>query len=179
MAGNGGAAGAAQPGTYLVTVKGRRRYLGEDEPFSETIEIQVGTTQPTTATLGTGPCNSCHSGGRSLTEVAHANDNRAACAGCHAPLVFEPEGPIAVRVHYIHSRSDRVDAPAKKCASCHLTEESIQRTSKAACLSCHTSYPDDHLAAFGPVTSSYVGGGFESFEQCTGACHTSHPGDAL
>lgn len=169
----------AQAGTYLVTVKGRRRYLGEDVPFSKTIEIQVGTAQHTAAELDTGPCNSCHSGGGSLTQVAHANPNRAACAGCHAPLFGEPEGPVFVRVHYIHSRSDRVDAPAKKCATCHLTEESIQRTSKAACLSCHTSYPSDHEQAFGPVTSSYIGGGFESFEQCTGACHTSHPGDGL
>ena len=169
----------AQPGTYLVTVKGRRRYLGEDIPFSTTIEIPVGTAQPTSATLDTGPCNSCHSGGGALDVIGHALDNRAACAGCHAPLVAEPEGPLFVRLHYIHSRSDRVDAPAKRCASCHLTAESIQRTSKAACLSCHTSYPDDHVAAFGPVTSSYVGGGFESFDQCTGTCHTTHPGSAL
>lgn len=169
----------ANPGTYLVTLKARRTYLGEDIPVSKTIEIQVGTPAHTTATLDTGPCNTCHSGGSTLKALLHGNDNRAACAGCHAPLPFEYEGPIHVRVHYIHSRSDRVDAPPAKCASCHLTPESIQRTSKAACLSCHTSYPADHVASFGPITSSYVGGGTESFDACAGTCHQTHPGDGL
>ncbi|NMO16239.1 cytochrome C [Pyxidicoccus fallax] len=169
----------AEPGTYLVTVKGRRTYLGEDIPGSRTIEIQVGTTQRTQAPMTTGPCNSCHSQGGELSQVLHANDNRAACAGCHAPLAFELEGPIFVRTHFIHSRSNRFDAPLEKCSSCHLTKESIQRTSQAACLSCHKSYPDSHVAKFGPIESMYVGGGEESFQQCTGACHTQHPGSGL
>ena len=54
----------ALPGTYLVTVKGRRTYLGEDIPFSRTIEIQVGTRSAPRPPLTTGPCNSCHSQGR-------------------------------------------------------------------------------------------------------------------
>lgn len=165
----------ATPGTYLVTVKGRRVYLGQDVPGSRTIEIQVGSKKRTEAKLTTGPCNSCHSEGGELSEVLHANDNRAACNGCHAPLGFELEGPIFVRTHFIHSRSNRFDAPLEKCSSCHLTKESIQRTSKAACLSCHKSYPDNHVAKFGPIESMYVGGGRESFQQCTGACHTQHP----
>lgn len=169
----------AAPGTYLVTVKGRRTYLGEDLPGSRTIEIQVGTPQRTQAALTTGPCNSCHSQGGELSQVLHANDNRAACAGCHAPLAFELEGPIFVRTHFIHSRSNRFDAPLAQCASCHLTQESIQRTSKAACLSCHKSYPDSHVEQFGPIESMYVGGGPESFQQCTGACHNQHPGSGL
>lgn len=169
----------AGAGTYFVTVKGRRIYLGEDIPFSETIEVLVGTPTPTDPELGTGPCTSCHTGGGSLDMVAHANDNRATCAGCHAPLVFEPEGPVYVRVHYIHSRSDRVEKNVKKCSICHLTEESIQRTSKSACLSCHTDYPEDHVDDYGPITSSYVGGGFESFDSCDTGCHTTHPGDGL
>ena len=37
----------AAPGTYLVTVKGRRVYLGEDIPATKTIEIQVGSPQRT------------------------------------------------------------------------------------------------------------------------------------
>ncbi|QSQ20576.1 cytochrome C [Pyxidicoccus parkwayensis] len=169
----------AAPGTYLVTAKGRRVYLGEDLPGSTTIEIQVGTPQHTQATLPTGPCNTCHSQGGELSQVLHANDNRAACSGCHAPLEFELEGPIFVRTHFVHSRSNRFDAPLEKCSSCHLTKESIQRTSKAACLSCHKSYPDSHVARFGPIESMYVGGGQESFQQCTGACHTQHPGSGL
>jgi len=167
------------PGTYFVTAKGRRVYLGEDLPGSTTIEIQVGTPERTQATLTTGPCNSCHSRGGELSQVLHANDNRATCAGCHAPLEFELEGPISVRTHFIHSRSHRFDAPLQKCASCHLTKESVQRTSKAACLSCHKSYPDSHVEQFGPIESMYVGGGPESFQQCTGACHTQHPGSGL
>lgn len=169
----------AEPGTYLVTVKGRRVYLGEDVPSSRTLEIQVGTPERTQAALTTGPCNTCHSQGGELSQVLHGNDNRAACAGCHAPLGFELEGPIVVRAHFIHSRSDRFGAPKEQCSSCHLTRESTQRTSKAACLSCHKSYPDTHVASFGPIESMYVGGGRESFQQCTGACHTTHPGSGL
>lgn len=176
----------AVPGTYLVTVKGRRVYMGEDIPASKTIEIQVGTTQHTVPTLTTGPCNSCHSDGGELSSVLHANDNRAACAGCHTPLGFELEGPIFVRVHFIHSRSNRFDADLAQCNKCHLTNESIQRTSEAACFSCHKI--DDakkkHKSGmppgmFGDTTNMYVGGGRESFQQCTNTCHTTHPKSGL
>jgi hypothetical protein len=169
----------AQPGTYLVTIKGRRTYMGEDLPFSRTIEIQVGTPDHTTAHLETGPCTTCHTGPSALGTILHANDNRAACAGCHVPLGFEIEGPIFVRTHFIHARSNRFDAPLTKCATCHLTEESIQRTSKAACLSCHRSYPPSHIEQYGPIESMYVGGGRESFQSCTTTCHTTHPGSGL
>ena len=100
-------------------------------------------------------------------------------SACHVPLGFELEGPIAVRTHFIHSRSGRFDAPLNKCSNCHLNAAGIQRTSKAACLSCHKSYPQSHVAQFGPIESMYVGGGRESFDQCTGACHTTHPGSGL
>jgi hypothetical protein len=169
----------AKPGTYLVTVKGRRTYLGEDIPFSRTVEIQVGTRQRTQAPLGTGPCNTCHSGESSLGKILHANDNRAACNSCHVPLGFELEGPVFVRTHFIHSRSDRYGANLTKCSSCHLTKESAARTSKAACLSCHKSYPKSHVRNFGPIESMYVGGGRESFDSCTTSCHTNHPGSGL
>jgi len=169
----------AQPGTYLVTIKGRRTYMGEDIPFSRTIEIQVGTPRHTTAHLETGPCTTCHTGPSALGTILHANDNRTACAGCHAPLGFELEGPIVVRTHFIHSRSNRFDAPLTKCSSCHLTEKSIQRTSKAACLSCHQSYPPSHVDRYGPIESMYVGVGRESFQSCTSTCYTNHPGSGL
>ncbi|OJH36150.1 cytochrome C [Cystobacter ferrugineus] len=169
----------AEPGTYLVTVKGRRVYLGEDIPFSKTINIQVESARPTQPDLTTGPCNSCHSDGGELVKVLHANDNRAGCNACHAPLGFELEGPIAVRTHFIHSRSGRYDSPLQQCDKCHLTAESLERTSKAACLSCHKSYPDSHVQQFGPIESMYVGGGRESFQQCTDSCHKTHPGSNL
>ncbi|MBS2013309.1 MAG: cytochrome c3 family protein [Deltaproteobacteria bacterium] len=169
----------AVPGTYTVTTKARRTYLGEDIPYTSNVTIQVGTNTPTTATLTTGPCNTCHSGGGSLKKVLHANDNRAACAACHTPLAFELEGPVYVRTHFIHSRSDRFDAPLSQCKTCHLGNSGIQRTSKSACLSCHKSYPSDHVERFGPIKDMYVGGDRESFEQCSTSCHTTHPGSGL
>jgi hypothetical protein len=177
----------APPGTYTLTVKGRRTYLGEDIPFSRSIEIQVGSPARTQAVLATGPCNRCHSGPSALGSVLHGNADRAACAGCHVPLGFELEGPIYVRTHFIHSRSRRFDERSEsggrgtraECASCHLTRESIQRTSKSACLSCHTQYPPWHVLVFGRIQSIYVGGGRESFQQCTSACHRNHPHSRL
>ena len=170
----------APAGTYLVTVKGRRVYLGEAVSYTRTIEIQVDSTTRTHATLDTGRCNECHADGGELSSVLHGNDNRAACAGCHAPLAFELEGPIVVRTHFIHSRSRRVGEKAiERCANCHLGAASIQRTSKAACMSCHTSYPADHVSNFGPVVDVYIGGGAESFQQCTAECHATHPNSGL
>ncbi len=64
----------AEPGTYRVTVKARRVYLGEDVPASRTVEIQVGTTQRTEATLTTGKCSTCHQQGGELGKVLHATD---------------------------------------------------------------------------------------------------------
>lgn len=166
----------APPGTYFLNVKGRRTWLGEDIPASRTVEIQIGSRARTIPQLTTGNCTACHTGPSSLDRINHANADRATCAGCHVPLGFELEGPIAVRAHFVHSRSRRVDTPLTTCAACHLTPASIQRTSKAACLSCHISYPQSHTAVFGAVESIYVGGGRESFQQCTTACHTTHPG---
>ncbi len=169
----------APAGTYYLTIKGRRTYMGEDVPFTRTVEIQVGSPVPTEPTLGVGGCATCHNGESSLANVLHANAKLGTCAGCHVPLGFELEGPIYVRTHFIHSRSRRYDAPLTRCASCHKTPESIQRTSKSACLSCHKSYPAWHVQQFGPIESMYVGGGRESFEQCTTSCHRSHPNSQL
>jgi hypothetical protein len=169
----------APAGTYYLNIKGRRTYMGEDIPASRTLEVQVGSTQRTQPTMTTGNCGNCHSGSSALGKVLHANDNRGTCAGCHVPLGFELEGPIYVRTHFLHSRSNRFDVDLDRCATCHLTKESIRRTSKSACLSCHTSYPQWHVAAYGPVESIYVGGGRESFDQCTDSCHRSHPNSRL
>ena len=169
------------PGTYFAAMKARRTYLGEDTPQGKVIEFQVGTTTHTHETLETGHCNDCHASGSGsdFKRILHGIDNRAACTTCHAPLDFELEGPVYVREHFIHSRSDRFDAPLTSCSTCHLTQGSIERTSKSACLSCHKSYPADHVASYGPVTDMYVGGGAESFGQCSTTCHTNHPGSGL
>lgn len=169
----------AEAGTYRVTFKGRRTFLGQDIPRSRTVELQVGTATHTSASLDTGPCTSCHSQGGQLDRVLHANDDRAACGGCHVPLSFELEGPVFVRTHFIHSRSDRFDAQVSDCSNCHLTQDSISRVSKAACLSCHTSYPDSHVQSYGPIVNMYVGGDRESFDSCTESCHQNHPRSGL
>ena len=168
-----------EPGTYYAVLKGRRTYLGQDIPESKVIEIQVGSPVPTTPAMTTGPCTSCHQDGGAFSRIPHGLDNRAACTTCHAPLSFELEGPVFVRIHFIYSRSNRYDAPLKKCKNCHESAAGIQRTSKAACLSCHTSYPDDHVAAYGPIVDMYVGGRDESFAQCASSCHATHPGSGL
>jgi hypothetical protein len=170
----------AQPGTYLVTVKGKRVFLGEDIPIAKTIEIQVGSPARTSPQLNTGRCGTCHKGDGELGRVLHGEANRATCTGCHAPLPFEHNAPVYVRLHYIHSRIDgRYDANLARCATCHLDSAGIQRTSKSACLSCHTTYPADHVATFGPIENTWVGGGAESLDQCTSSCHTSHPASGL
>lgn len=170
----------APAGTYYATIKGRRTFMGEDIPYTRTVPIQVGTRTVTTPTLATGGCQSCHTGDSSFQAILHANADRGTCNACHAPLAFEYEGPIYVRTHFIHSRSQRFDQPTTQCSNCHLTNASIQRTSKSACLSCHKSYPDSHVQQYGAITSVFIGGGpSDSFNQCTSSCHRSHPGSGL
>ena len=172
----------AAAGTYRITMKARRSYLGQELAVAKVIEIQVGTPRRTTAHLTTGPCQSCHQGGGDLTRVGHglsAND-RDTCTTCHVPLPFEPEGPLYVRTHFVHARTDRLNAPLTECANCHLDRASIERTSKSACLSCHKQYPADHVARFGPVVDMYIGGTpGDSFQQCTTSCHRTHPRSQL
>ena len=174
--------GDAKPGTYSVTMKARRSYLGEEMPRATVLRIQVGTTTPTAKVFTTGNCESCHSGGSDLTRVSHAIPlaDRDTCTTCHAPLPFEPEGPVYVRSHFIHSRTDRLSAPLTECKTCHLSREGIQRTSKSACLSCHKSYPESHVEKYGPIGDMYIGGTLaDSFQQCSTSCHTTHPGSGL
>lgn len=172
----------AQPGTYKIVMKARRSYLGQEIPAAKVIEIQVGSPTPTSKTLDTGPCTSCHSGGSSLSVIGHAisANDRDTCTTCHGPLIFEPETPVYVRTHFIHSRTNRLNARLEKCENCHLTRDGIQRTSKSACMSCHKSYPASHVAQFGPIVDMYIGGTLDdSFAQCTASCHTTHPGSRL
>jgi hypothetical protein len=170
----------AQPGTYFVQLKGRREYLGEEIPRgAPVVQIQVGTPQVTQAVIGVGGCQNCHNGGAALTRVNHGVDDLRTCTACHAAQPNELEGPIYVRLHFIHSRSERFDQPTFFCANCHLNNDSIQRTSKSACLSCHKSYDDWHVQQYGAIFDMYVGGSVESFQQCTSTCHTTHPGSGL
>ncbi|HEY6033587.1 MAG TPA: hypothetical protein VIV58_04985 [Kofleriaceae bacterium] len=172
----------AQPGTYKVAMKARRSYMGEELPRAVTLEIQVGTTQHTQKTYSTGNCQNCHQAGGELTRVSHGFDiaNRDVCTTCHAPLAFEPEGPVYVRTHFVHSRSGRLDASPAQCNLCHTTLAGIQRTSKSACMSCHKSYPDDHVVKYGPIVDMYIGGTLDdSFQQCTSSCHRNHPESRL
>jgi hypothetical protein len=169
----------AVPGTYLVTLKARRVYLGQDVPFTRTIEVQVGTPEHTQATFGVGGCDDCHKGQSGLGNILHGNSNLATCAACHTPLGFEYEGPIYVRLHFIHSRSTRFDAPLDRCATCHVTRDSIQRTSQSACISCHHEYDAWHVKTYGPITYMYTGGAPTQFQQCTSTCHTNHPDSGL
>lgn len=172
----------AGSGTYKIVMKARRSYLGQEIPASKAIEIQVGTAQRTASHLDTGPCTGCHRAGSDLTRVNHAisADHRDTCATCHVPLPFEPEGPLYVRTHFVHSRTNRLNAPLTICSNCHLDRAGIQRTSKSACLSCHRRYPANHVTQFGPVVDMYIGGTLEdSFQQCTAQCHTNHPGSGL
>jgi hypothetical protein len=172
----------APPGTYKIVMKARRSYLGEDLPRAQVRSIQVGTPEPTTKTFETGRCTSCHDGDSDLVRMGHglAVTQRDTCTTCHVPLPFEPEGTVYVRTHFIHSRSGRLNVSPKNCSVCHLTQDSIERVSKSACLSCHTTYPSDHVAAFGPVVDMYIGGTIDdSFEQCTTACHANHPSSGL
>jgi len=172
----------AKPGTYKIVMKARRSYLGEELPRAATLAIQVGTTQATSKTYSTGRCAACHNGDSKLPRMNHGLDldQRDVCTTCHVPLPFEPEGPVYVRSHFIHSRTDRLNASPAQCNLCHLDRPSIQRVSKSACMSCHTSYPADHVARFGPVVDMYIGGTLDdSFQQCTGACHRTHPSSGL
>lgn len=170
----------AAPGTYLLTMKGSRVYLGEDLAATTTISLQVGTPTPTAPVPTVGNCNSCHSGGGRLSSIGHSNTKLSTCNGCHAPVGIELDTSIHARVHFVHARSSgRLEQPLENCSMCHLSTAGIQRTSKSACLSCHTSYPQSHVAEFGPITSPFVGGGPESFGQCSTTCHTTHPSSGL
>jgi len=172
----------AQPGTYKIAMKARRSYMGEELPRAAIIEIQVGTTAHTAKVFSTGNCTTCHSGGGDLTRVSHGIpvSQRDVCTTCHVPLPFEPEGPVYVRSHFVHSRSGRLDASPGQCNLCHTDRAGIQRTSKSACLSCHTSYPADHVANYGPIVDMYIGGTLDdSFQQCTSSCHRNHPNSRL
>jgi hypothetical protein len=111
----------ALPGTYTLAIKGRREWGGEALDRGTTIAIQVGQSAPTAFAPATGNCENCHTDRSSLAIVNHGLDDRRSCFGCHPSLSFEPDNALDIRVHSIHSRSQRFPAQFTNCATCHLT----------------------------------------------------------
>jgi hypothetical protein len=111
----------ALPGTYTLTIKGRRNWAGEALNRAATIDIQVGQQATTSWQATTGNCDSCHSGRSSLSIVNHGISDRRTCFGCHPGLSFEPDNALDERVHGVHSRSFRFPADFNDCSTCHLT----------------------------------------------------------
>jgi predicted CXXCH cytochrome family protein len=111
----------AEPGTYLAAIKARRDFAGEALNRGDTVEIQVGQSEPTTFTPKT-TCVSCHSEERtSFATLLHGIDDRRACFGCHASLGIEFDNALDIRVHTIHDRSNRFEGDIQDCALCHIT----------------------------------------------------------
>ena len=111
----------AEAGTYVAAIKARRDFRGEALNRGTTLEIQVGQAMPTTFTPATA-CSGCHDGKQtSFSKLLHGLDDRRACFGCHASLGIEFDNALDIRVHAIHSRSDRFDADITDCMLCHLT----------------------------------------------------------
>jgi len=111
----------ALPGTYTITVKARRDWGGEALNRGATIEVQVGQTDLTPFSPTTGHCNGCHTERSSLAIIDHGIADRRSCDGCHSALAFEPDNALDIRIHAIHSRSERFPANFSNCSTCHLT----------------------------------------------------------
>lgn len=109
----------AEAGTYVMALKFRRDFAGEALNRGTTINLQVGTDIPTAFDPGTGGCATCHAGESALANVLHGLGDRSACYACHSPLTFEPDGALDIRVHMVHSRSDRFPGVMDNCGLCH------------------------------------------------------------
>lgn len=113
----------ALPGTYVVTLKGRRDYGGEATNAGAVLRIQVGTTEQTSWEPTTGNCETCHSGPTALRNILHGIGDRESClAGCHTSIEMEPDSALDYRVHFVHSRSNRYPADINNCSVCHFEE---------------------------------------------------------
>jgi hypothetical protein len=114
----------AEAGTYVAAIKARRSWGGESLNRGATLSIQVGTRQRTGFHPTTGGCGSCHEGPTALSKVNHGLSDQRACVGCHAALAFEPDNALDVRVHFVHSRSDRFPGDVSDCSNCHFEDPS-------------------------------------------------------
>ena len=84
--------------------------------------VPVGPTA-TTFVAKTGGCNSCHTGPSALGSVLHGLSDRRACFSCHASIPGEPDAALDIRVHMVHSRSERFASAGgniRNCGLCHL-----------------------------------------------------------
>lgn len=114
----------AEAGTYVASIKARRDYAGEALNRGTTVDVQVGSAEPTSFTAQTA-CTSCHAEERtSFDAVLHGLDDRRSCFGCHASLGIEIDNALDIRVHTIHDRSNRFEADLMQCSNCHLTPPS-------------------------------------------------------
>ncbi|HYQ05027.1 MAG TPA: hypothetical protein VER96_40400 [Polyangiaceae bacterium] len=111
----------AQPGTYIAAIKARREWGGEALNRGATASLQVGSRTATSYVATTGHCNNCHQDRSSLGIVNHGLGDRTACFGCHASLSFEPDNALDIRVHFVHSRSNRFPGNVNDCSNCHLS----------------------------------------------------------
>jgi hypothetical protein len=109
----------AQPGTYILATKARREWGGEASNRAASLEIQVGTQNPTNYYSTVNKCGSCHKNNTSLGELLHGTNDRRTCYGCHASLAIEPDNALDIRAHAVHDRSDRFPGDIKKCSTCH------------------------------------------------------------
>jgi len=112
----------AEAGTYVVALKARRDWGGEALNRGTSFNIQVGSAMPTAFTPTTGHCNSCHEDRSSLSVVNHGLANRSTCVSCHASIFNEPDNALDVRVHFVHSRSNRFPGDVNDCSNCHLSQ---------------------------------------------------------
>jgi hypothetical protein len=113
-------------GTYVAATKARREWGGEALNRAATLSVPVGPT-PTPFVAKTGPCNTCHSGPSALGNVLHGLSDRRACFSCHASIPGEPDAALDIRVHMVHSRSERFRSAGgniQNCGLCHLTPPS-------------------------------------------------------
>jgi hypothetical protein len=112
----------AEPGTYVVALKARRDWGGEALNRGTTLTVQVGSRTPTVYTPTTGHCDNCHQDRSSLSIVNHGIADRSSCVSCHASIFNEPDNVLDVRVHFVHSRSNRFPGNVNNCSTCHLTQ---------------------------------------------------------
>lgn len=111
----------AKPGTYQMTMKGRRDWGGEAINQGVTVNVQVGQAAATTYVPKTGNCQTCHNGQSGFDKVLHRISDRKTCFGCHASLQIEPDQRLDFRIHFIHTRSNRMEANPYNCSTCHLS----------------------------------------------------------
>jgi hypothetical protein len=110
-----------EAGTYVAAFKARRFWGGEALNRGATLTIQVGSATATDLNSKTGRCNNCHEDRSSLSIVNHGLGDRRTCFSCHAAISNEPDNALDVRVHFIHSRSDRFPGNVNNCSTCHLS----------------------------------------------------------